>query len=210
MSFDLADIFRLVASLIMGGIIGAEREYHGKSAGFRTMIMISVGSTLFTLVSQRIDLDDSGRIAANIVNGIGFLGAGIIFRNDNRVKGLTTAATVWAVSALGMCLGAGYYDIALVGFIFIFVALILMSGLTHRLQRISQTRDYRIVAPVNHRTLNQYELLFRDYGLSVSRGQQQRVGAEIRGHWRVRGSQAEHEKCIDRLLNDPAIKEFSF
>jgi putative Mg2+ transporter-C (MgtC) family protein len=210
MEFDLADSFRLVASLIMGGIIGAEREYHGKSAGFRTMIMISVGSTLFTLVSQRIDLDDSGRVAANIVNGIGFLGAGIIFRNDNRVKGLTTAATVWAASALGMCLGAGYYDIALVGFIFIFVALIMMSGLARKLQQVSQTREYRIVAPFHHRTLEHYERLFREHGMSVSRGQQQRVGDEIKGNWRVRGSKAGHEKCTEHLLNDPAIKEFSF
>ncbi|QKZ11611.1 MgtC/SapB family protein [Spirosoma sp. KUDC1026] len=210
MEFDLADSFRLVASLLMGGIIGAEREYHGKSAGFRTMIMISVGSTLFTLVSQRIDLDDSGRIAANIVNGIGFLGAGIIFRTNNRIKGLTTAATVWAVSALGMCLGAGYYDIALVGFIFIFVALILMSGLARKLQQVSQTREYRIVAPVGHRTLQQYEQFFREHGMSISRGQQQRIGNEIKGNWRVRGSQKGHQKCTDLLLNDPAIKEFTF
>jgi putative Mg2+ transporter-C (MgtC) family protein len=210
MSFALEDIIRLVASLLIGGIIGVEREYHGKAAGFRTMIMICVGSTLFTLVSGRIDVGDSGRIAANIVNGIGFLGAGIIFRDDNRVKGLTTAATVWAVSALGMCLGSGHYDIALIGFIFIFASLLFLSSLAGKIQRINQIRDYRIVAPFQHKTLSQYEVLFEDCGLSPSRGQQQRIGIEMIGHWRVSGSQVNHEKCIEQLLNDPDVKEFSF
>ncbi|GAB3757665.1 MgtC/SapB family protein [Spirosoma pomorum] len=210
MEFALEDIVRLVLSLLIGGVIGAEREYHGKAAGFRTMIMICVGSTLFTIVSGRINMGDTSRIAANIVNGIGFLGAGIIFREDNRVKGLTTAATVWAVSALGMCIGSGHYDIALVGFLFIFASLLFLSSFAEKIQRLNQTRDYRIVTPFRHETLNEYEVLFQNCGLSPSRGQQQRIGTEIIGHWRVSGSQLNHEKCVEQLLNDPDVKEFSF
>ena len=115
MDFVQEDAIRLGIALVIGGLIGAEREYHGKAAGLRTMIMICVGSTLFTMISDRIG-GSGDRIAANIVNGIGFLGAGIIFREDSRVKGLTTAATVWVVSALGMCVGAGQYMIALCRF----------------------------------------------------------------------------------------------
>lgn len=209
MNFELEDLIRLSVALVMGGLIGAEREYHGKDAGFRTMIMICVGSALFTLVSGRINGAD-GRIAANIVNGIGFLGAGIIFRDDNRVKGLTTAATVWAVSALGMCLGAGDYDLAVIGFIFILGSLLLLVGFTSRIQKLNQTRNYKIVTAFHNRTLNQYEKLFEEYGLSPIRSQQQRIGTEIIGHWSVDGSAQNHEKCIKRLLNDPDVKEFTF
>ncbi|AUD02275.1 MgtC/SapB family protein [Spirosoma pollinicola] len=209
MNFAQEDIIRLSVSLVMGGLIGAEREYHGKSAGLRTMIMICVGSALFTMVSGRIG-GSGDRIAANIVNGIGFLGAGIIFREDNRIKGLTTAATVWAVSALGMCVGAGQYDIALVGFVFILGSLLLLMGFANRIQKLNQTRDYKIVTAFQNKTLDQYEELFDEYDLHSTRSQQQRIGTEIIGHWRVNGAEQNHEKCIKRLLTDPEVKEFTF
>jgi putative Mg2+ transporter-C (MgtC) family protein len=209
MEFAQEDIIRLSAALIMGGIIGAEREYHGKAAGFRTMIMICVGSALFTLVSGRVGTSGD-RIAANIVNGIGFLGAGIILREDNRIRGLTTAATVWAVSALGMCLGSGHYDIAIIGFAFILGPLLLLARLTRRIQKLNQSRDYKIVTAFRNKTLNQYEKFFEECGLSPTRNQQHRVGNQIIGHWRVDGSEKNHEKCIKRLLNDPEVKEFTF
>ncbi|GAB4037910.1 MgtC/SapB family protein [Spirosoma gilvum] len=208
MNFAEEDLIRLGVALIIGGLIGVEREYHGKAAGFRTMIMICVGSALFTIVSGRIGSD--GRIAANIVNGIGFLGAGIIFREESRVKGLTTAATVWAVSALGMSIGAGFYDIALVGFVVILGSLLLLVGPARRVQRLNQIRDYKIVTVFHNRTLHQYEKLFEECGLSPTRSQQQRIGTEIIGHWRVYGNERNHEKCIKRLLNDPEVKEFTF
>ena len=209
MNFAQEDIIRLSVALVIGGLIGAEREYHGKAAGLRTMIMICVGSALFTMVSGRIG-GTGDRIAANIVNGIGFLGAGIIFREDNRVKGLTTAATVWAVSALGMCVGAGHYDIAIIGFVFILGSLLLLVTFANRIQRLNQTRDYKIVTTFHNKTLNQYEELFEEYDLSPTRSQQQRIGTDIIGHWRVDGAEQNHEKCINRLLNDPEVKEFTF
>lgn len=209
MNFAEEDIIRLGIALVIGGLIGAEREYHGKAAGLRTMIMICVGSTLFTLISGRLGTTGD-RIAANIVNGIGFLGAGIIFREDNRIKGLTTAATVWAVSALGMCVGAGHYDIAIIGFVFILGSLLLLVKTANRIQRLNQTRDYKIVTTFHNKTLNQYEKLFVEFGLSPTRSQQQRIGTDIIGHWRVDGSEQNHEKCIKRLLNDPEVKEFTF
>ncbi|GAB2523556.1 MgtC/SapB family protein [Spirosoma aerophilum] len=209
MDFAQEDIIRLGVALIIGGLIGAEREYHGKSAGLRTMIMICVGSALFTMVSARVG-GAGDRIAANIVNGIGFLGAGIIFREDNRVKGLTTAATVWAVSALGMCVGAGHYDMAIVGFVFILGSLLILVGLSSRINKMNQTRDYKIVTAFHNKTLKQYEELFDEFGLKSSRNQQQRIGTEIIGNWRVSGSEQNHEKCIKRLLRDPEVKEFTF
>lgn len=209
MEFYKEDLFKLLVALILGGLVGAEREYRGKTAGFRTTIMICIGSTLFTMVSGRIGTGD-GRIAANIVNGIGFLGAGIIFKEDNRVRGLTTAATIWAVSALGMCIGSGHYDIALVGFGIVLGSLVFMVGVADRIGRLNQTREYRVVTTYQNKTLAHYERVFEDSGLRPRRGPQQRIGNEISGRWSVAGPQEAHEKCILQLLSDPEVKEFVF
>jgi putative Mg2+ transporter-C (MgtC) family protein len=114
----------LVAALA-GGLIGIEREYRDKSAGFRTMILIAVGSSLFTLLSQIVGSGDgeSTRIAAAIVSGVGFLGAGVILKDGATIGGLTTAASIWLVASLGMGSGAGEY--ALVGAVTAFVLIVL-------------------------------------------------------------------------------------
>lgn len=209
MLVDQEILLRLGMALLIGGLVGAEREYHGKSAGFRTMIMICVGSSLFTIASSH--LGDSGdRIAANIVNGIGFLGAGIIFKEESRVRGLTTAATVWAVGALGMCIGGGEYSTALLGFLFIMIALLFLTGLSKRIAKQNQVRQYKIVTAFRNKTLAQYEKFFEECGLTPHRDTQQRIGSEMIGHWRVHGSEKAHEKCIRALLNDPEVKEFVF
>lgn len=201
------DILKLLLALVLGGLIGAEREYRSKSAGLRTTILICVGSALFTMISSRFNDD---RIAANIVNGIGFLGAGIIFRQETSIKGLTTAATIWAVAAIGMALGAGFYGIAVAGFGIIGATLLVLPGLAARIGRINQARQYRLVTTFRHQTLDQYEAVFEECGLHPQRQVQQRVGNEIIGRWRVNGPEKAHERCIQRLLNDPELKEFEF
>lgn len=203
------DLIRLAVALLIGGLIGAEREYHSKAAGFRTMIMICVGSALFTMASQRIG-DEGDRIAANIVNGIGFLGAGIIFKEESRVRGLTTAATVWVVGALGMCIGGGYYTIGAAGTIIVLACLWLLSGASNWIGSQNQQREYRIVTNFRNKTLVQYETLFIECGLSPHRGRQERIGNLITGQWKVNGPEKAHEKCIKKLLNDPDVKEFVF
>jgi putative Mg2+ transporter-C (MgtC) family protein len=99
-----------LVSVLCGAIVGVERERKEKSAGFRTMILICMGSAVYTLASFILagDQGDHGRVAAQIVNGIGFLGAGAILRGVYGVKGMTAAATIWAVAAIGMVVGAGY------------------------------------------------------------------------------------------------------
>ncbi|GAB3913673.1 hypothetical protein GCM10028803_58130 [Larkinella knui] len=202
------DILKLLLAMLLGGLIGAEREYRSKSAGLRTTILICVGSTLFTIVSRRFGSDD--RIAANIVNGIGFLGAGIIFRQETMVKGLTTAATIWAMAAIGMAIGGGFYDIAVGGFIVIGSTLLLLHRLAARIGRINQSREYRIVTTFKNKTLTHYEKQFEEFGLHSERLSQQRIGNDIIGNWKVNGSEKAHERCIKRLLNDPEVKEFGF
>src|SRR5512145_1503350 len=111
----IENLIKLSMAVVVGGILGAEREFRDKAAGFRTLILITVGSTLFTIFSLGMDPGFTRtRIAANIVTGIGFLGAGAIIREHGRVGGLTTAATIWLSAALGMGIGAGELNFVLI------------------------------------------------------------------------------------------------
>ena len=105
----LNEIIRLLFAVFIGGLIGIERELHYKAAGFRTMMLICVGAALFTMFSIRIGgPSDPARIAAQIVTGVGFIGAGVILHEKGEVRGITTAASIWAAAALGIGIGAGY------------------------------------------------------------------------------------------------------
>lgn len=115
--------FRLLIAMICGLIIGLEREYRGKAAGLRTYMLICMGSCLFTLVSEHVAFEakangitnaDPGRIAAQIVTGIGFLGAGAIIRNRGNISGLTTAAGIWGAAAIGLAVGTGMIAIGFI------------------------------------------------------------------------------------------------
>jgi putative Mg2+ transporter-C (MgtC) family protein len=113
---DIELIQRLLLAAMIGGLIGAERELRRKSAGFRTNILIALGSAIFTVCSLTLGggVGDPTRISAQIVTGIGFLGAGTILRNRDGVHGLTTAAIVWVNAALGVAAGGGQYRLALI------------------------------------------------------------------------------------------------
>jgi putative Mg2+ transporter-C (MgtC) family protein len=114
-------LFRMLLASLLGGIIGLERDIHGRAAGLRTHLLVSLGAAVFTILSETISKgagtsgfpSDPGRIAAQIVSGIGFLGAGVIIKEGVNVRGLTTSACLWTAAAVGMAAGSGYYDIAI-------------------------------------------------------------------------------------------------
>jgi putative Mg2+ transporter-C (MgtC) family protein len=118
---QLAILGRLAFAAVLGGLIGLERELRGYPAGIRTMALIAMGAMLFTDISQILGGDD--RVAAGIVTGIGFLGAGVIFREGYTVRGITTAATIWAAAAIGMAIGRELYLVAGLGTVLVFVVL---------------------------------------------------------------------------------------
>ncbi len=118
---QLAIVGRLAFAVVLGGLIGLERELRGYPAGIRTMALITMGCMLFTDVSQILGGGD--RVAAGIVTGIGFLGAGVIFREGYTVRGITTAATIWASAAIGMAIGRELYLVAGLGTVLIFIVL---------------------------------------------------------------------------------------
>lgn len=136
------DLLRLGLAVLAGGAIGLNRELYDKPAGLRTNILICVGAALFTLVSIRAAPHDADplRVAAQIVTGVGFLGAGAIIQRAGNVHGMTTAATIWLVASIGMALGAGEYALGLV-----VTALILgvLSGLPAVERRIDRWQRNR-------------------------------------------------------------------
>src|SRR5476651_1057610 len=104
------EILKVALSAIVGSLVGLEREIRRKPAGFRTLALICVGATIFTICSYKLGVDvNRDRVAANIITGVGFLGAGVIFRNGDSVSGITTASTIWIAAALGMLIGIGEY-----------------------------------------------------------------------------------------------------
>ena len=130
--------FRLIASLLLGSIIGIERHWHHKMAGLRTNILVSVGSTLFILLGLQISGDSSpSRIASQIVTGIGFLGAGVIMKEGLTIKGLNTAATLWCSASIGALCGIGSWKIAFAGTGFIILTHLIIRPLENYLNKFT-------------------------------------------------------------------------
>jgi len=126
--WDILFIFlKLILAIFLGGIIGIERETLGKPAGSRTYALIALGSTLFTIISiqgfSQFPNSVPGAMAAQIVTGIGFLGAGLIIFHKEKLEGLTTAAALWAVAAVGITIGIGWYWVAVIATLLIFLLL---------------------------------------------------------------------------------------
>ena len=126
---------RLAVARLLGGVIGFEREYRAKDAGFRTHFLVALGSALFCIVSQfgfGFELKDSSRVAAQVVSGIGFLGAGTIIFQKNVVRGLTTAAGLWVTAAIGLACGTGMYLPAVVTTLMVLIGLEILSAVIPR------------------------------------------------------------------------------
>jgi putative Mg2+ transporter-C (MgtC) family protein len=128
---DSSVLFRLVLAVLLGGVVGMEREMHGRPAGFRTHIVVCLGATMLMVGSEYyrgyVDLEtvfDPNRMAAGIITGIGFLGAGAIMREENMVRGLTTAGCIWFVAGLGIVIGKGLFPLALWGTLLVFIMLV--------------------------------------------------------------------------------------
>ena len=140
-------------AVLLGGAIGLERELKGKPAGLRTNILICVGAALLTDVSMRIGLmpdgsrvGDPARLAAQIVSGIGFIGAGTIMQGQSSVTGLTSAATIWVVAAIGIAIGAGFYIEAAGTGALVTIVLAWLGRVEHKLRRIRRIVNYTIRA----------------------------------------------------------------
>lgn len=206
------NLIKLGIAILVGGIIGAEREFRDKAAGFRTLILITVGSTLFTIFSASMDPGFTRtRVAANIVTGIGFLGAGAIIREHGRIGGLTTAATIWLSAALGMGIGAGELNFVLLSTFVILVILLIFPRIEIWIDRIRESRTYRITVSTSNATgIDNIQEALGACELQVFEHHQSKLGPTIVGTWHTIGSPKNHDKFVTAMLKDSNIEEFVY
>ncbi len=211
MQNDYEILFRFLLAALWGGIVGAERQYRSKSAGFRTMIMISMGACFFTMMSMLIGAPAShDRIASNIVTGIGFLGAGVIFRGENRINGITTAATIWAVAAVGMGIGAGFYFAASCASILIFLILAVLPSLENYIEHLNLARTYAISLPYSENLSVYYEKKMRSNKLQFRIVKHVKNDGELMLVWETQGHAKNHAAFILKMLEDETINKFEY
>jgi putative Mg2+ transporter-C (MgtC) family protein len=206
------NLIKLGMAVLVGGMIGAEREYQDKAAGFRTIILITVGSTLFTIFSVSMDPGFTRtRVAANIVTGIGFLGAGAIVRDGGRIAGLTTAATIWLSAALGMGIGAGDLNFVLASTLAVMVVLILFPRIEGRIDRIRESRTYKIVTTMRsaRATLKVHDAI-EACSLRLLEHHQSKSEDTVTGTWRAIGSPGNHERFVEMMMRDKDVKELVY
>lgn len=171
---------RLIIAAFVSSLIGFDREYKNRPAGIRTHILVCVGAAIITLIQEHLFYDslamiesnpdlapsvtvDQGRIIAQIVSGIGFLGAGTIIVSNREINGLTTAASLWAVAALGIAIGQGYYDIAFIGTVIILIVLTLIKRVVH----IPVMRKIEIEYYEREATSELIEAYFKDHDITI-------------------------------------------
>lgn len=166
-------LLRLVVASILGGLVGLERDVHGRAAGLRTNLLVSLGTALFMILSEAVAggfgresattalRADPTRIAAQVVSGIGFLGAGAIIKHGFSIRGLTTAASMWTVAAIGMAAGAGYFELAGVATVAALLSLIVLN----RFERLYAKDSYRtltVSAPLETQISTIIDVVKRD------------------------------------------------
>jgi len=212
-AFNLSSIsseFILIAiSILIGIAIGTEREYRNKSAGLRTLILVSFGSCVFTILSLKLGIATPDRIAANIITGIGFLGAGVIFKEENKIGRITTATTIWATASLGMCAGSGHIYLSILGTIVVLIILSLLIYLQDFIDNYHKIREYRLTAS----SLEDYEYcmeLFRKHQLKYSLVKARKDPGSYSGTWSVSGNYKQHAQLTEQLLKDPRILSYQF
>ncbi len=203
-------IGRLLVACMLGGLVGLEREVRHKAAGLRTNMLICMGSAFFTLLSGVLAGDggqNRGQVASNIVQGIGFLGAGLILHNRSRVSGLTSAASVWVIASIGMACGAGLYAAAAVASVVVVFALEVVGFLEHRVS----LKGYPLIYEARGRDQT---LMLRSVLDAMDKTGERLCGVEkdeIGGLQRIcfslTSTQKKHEQLRAQLTAEPAISQ---
>ncbi|MHB8208771.1 MgtC/SapB family protein [Mucilaginibacter sp.] len=202
---DNQDLIKIGISIVCGGILGIERQYKNKTAGFRTIILICLGSTIFTLIAQRAGLG----VNINVITGVGFIGAGVIFKDDIAVSGLTTAAVIWTSAAIGMAVGAGDYLLAMISSVVTIVVLTLFHILENYLDKLHHDRLYSIVFDDTvYDRLTELEERVKAHNLKVRIVRVNKQDDNLHAAIMVTGHRKHINKLNQELLTTPHIKSF--
>ena len=209
--FTAQDLIKLLMAILVGGIIGFDRELHSKSAGIRTITLITVGATIFTLVSERFTDTATSRVAANIVNGVGFLGAGVILFAEGKLKGLTTASSIWVAAALGMSVGLGQYILSLIATVLVVIVLELFAPLDRWLDsKGHETLTYEITYVDNPGKDEKLEAVFHEHRMVIRTHHPMRQNGLRCDLWEIDGRAGDHLALAEELLADAEVKELRY
>jgi putative Mg2+ transporter-C (MgtC) family protein len=179
-----------------------EREYRSKAAGFRTMTLICLGSAVFTILSLKLGAATSpDRIASNVITGIGFIGAGVIFKDGISISGLTTATSIWATAALGMAAGAGELGLATIGLILVLIVLALFERLQDIIDSLHQKRSYRFQFSLTHLTQQDLERMLGRFRVGFKLRKVTREAQAVSCWYDVWGNSTGLQELSDFFLN---------
>ncbi|RVU00535.1 MgtC/SapB family protein [Mucilaginibacter limnophilus] len=207
-SIEFRDIISIIVSVICGGAIGFEREFKNKSTGFRTIILITLGSTIFTIVS-RFGAGTDDRISANIITGIGFIGAGVIFKDKLNVLGLTTAAVIWTSAGIGMTAGIGYYSLAVVFTVITLFVLILVNKAEETIVSLQKSKVLKIsFAGYDITQLTKLEEAIKQFKMKSKRVQIYKENNGLCAVLMVSGTQRNADKLVEHMVQMKEISEF--
>ncbi|MEJ2883129.1 MgtC/SapB family protein [Pedobacter sp. GR22-6] len=207
-TIETSDLISMLMAVLCGGIIGFEREYKNKSAGFRTIVLITLGSTIFTIVSRHgVGADD--RISANIITGIGFIGAGVIFKDQFSVRGLTTAAVIWTSAAIGMTTGIGYHALAFVFTLITLGILLMMSRVERFIGKLQRQKMLSVTfRDADFKHIQSLEERLNSEDLGIERLQVSKDHDTLTVIWQVSGKKKFLLKLNETLANMPEIISF--
>ena len=208
MAFPTEDVIKILIAFFAGAILGIERETNRKPAGLRTIILITVGSTLYSILSISLINSTYDRIASNIVTGVGFVGGGVIFKEGATLKGITTAATIWAAAAIGMAIGFGKYWLAGSTVIVTLVALWLLAVVEDKVQDNRIKKIYSIT--FNRLSYSAATLKVRLESLGIDARQKKMMKEEddVTVDLLVFVNSAEGDKLDNFLVNEAGVKKF--
>ncbi|HEY9489626.1 MAG TPA: MgtC/SapB family protein [Chryseosolibacter sp.] len=210
MEENIKDILvKLGLALLIGTVIGAEREFKNKSAGLRTLILICLGSALFTMISGTLGAEgETGRIASNIVTGIGFLGAGAIMREGLTVSGLTTASSIWVTAALGMSVGAGEYYLAISGTLIVLIVLTMFGYIHTMMERYKKAIELHVTYSDWDDSMLEEEM--RHFNLAFEKIRTIKKDGDSMSQYDVSGPKKRMELFLKSLNRNQSIRSFEY
>ena len=209
--FTPEDLIKILVAVLIGGIIGFERELHSKAAGLRTITLITVGAAMFTLLSSKFTDTATSRVASNIVTGVGFLGAGAILFAEGKVKGLTTASSVWVAASLGMAVGLGQYILGGATALLVVIVLDLFTRLDRWLDiKGRESLSYEIAYKDRPGKDKELEKLFSEYRMIIRTHRPMRRENLRRDTWEIDGRASDHHALAEKLLADEEIEELNY
>jgi len=199
------DLIKIAIAVICGGLLGLERQYKNKTAGFRTIILICLGSAIYTMVAQRAGVGAN----INIVTGIGFIGAGVIFKDSFTVSGLTTASVIWISAAIGMAAGSGNYTLALICTVITLMVLLFFNLLERYIDKVHRDKLFVIVfTDSNYSNMQGVEQAVNELHLTSRQVQVSKFDGCLKVALLVTGHRKDINLLDEKLLEMPQVKSF--